>query len=73
LYRIKFKKSTLNLNECEVQPSVAAHTLNGDLTWSAYTWNGQDALMYDPEQLHEAIEAWINGETYEVEATPDGE
>ncbi len=52
---------------------MAAHTLNGDLTWSAYTWNGQDALMYDPEQLHEAIEAWINGETYEVEATPDGE
>jgi LCP family protein required for cell wall assembly len=53
--------------------SISMHTLNGDLTWSAYTWNGQDALMYDPEQLHEAIEAWINGETYEVEATPDGE
>lgn len=53
--------------------SISMHTLNDGLTWQIYTWNGQDALLYDPTQLQEAIQAWIAGEPYEVAATPGGE
>ena len=41
---------------------ISMHTLSGDLTWSVLTWNGQDALLYDPDAVHTAIEEWSNQE-----------
>nr|MBA3531066.1 hypothetical protein [Ardenticatenales bacterium] len=41
---------------------ISMHTINGDLTWPVLTWNGQDALLYDPQTLQQAIVAWGRGE-----------
>jgi polyisoprenyl-teichoic acid--peptidoglycan teichoic acid transferase len=40
---------------------ISMHTLNGELTWSVITWNGQDALLYDPQALRATIRDWMRG------------
>ncbi|MGB0389304.1 MAG: LCP family protein [Ardenticatenaceae bacterium] len=37
---------------------ISMHTISGDLSWSVMTWNGLDALLYDPEELKKAIADW---------------
>lgn len=41
---------------------ISMHTIGGDLTWSILTWNGQDALLYDPDAVQSAIQEWSNRE-----------
>lgn len=40
---------------------ISMRRLDGDLTWSILTWNGQDALLYDPDELQAAILEWSQG------------
>ena len=42
---------------------ISMHTISGDLTWSVLTWNGQDALLYDPDEVKMAIKEWSSTET----------
>lgn len=44
---------------------ISMHTIGGELTWSIMTWNGQDALLYDPDTVQAAIKEWS---TREVES-----
>lgn len=41
--------------------NITMHVLNGELTWPVLTWNGQDALMYDPAVLRDTIQEWATG------------
>lgn len=41
---------------------LSMHTIGGELTWPILTWNGQDALLYDPSALRQAIWQWAAGE-----------
>jgi LCP family protein required for cell wall assembly len=43
---------------------IAMHTLNndGEMIWSAITWNGQDALLYDEAMLRSTVRGWMRGE-----------
>lgn len=44
---------------------ISMHTIGGDLTWSILTWNGQDALLYDPDAIQATIQKWSNPEVEE--------
>lgn len=39
--------------------NIQMYTINGDLTYSITTWNGLDALMYDPAEVQTQIAEWI--------------
>ncbi len=41
---------------------ISMHTIGGELTWSTMTWNGQDALFYEPDAVKAAIQEWTNRE-----------
>jgi LCP family protein required for cell wall assembly len=38
---------------------IQMHTINGDLTYPTITWNGQDALLYDPAEVEAQILEWL--------------
>lgn len=39
--------------------NIRMYTINGDLTYPTITWNGQDALIYDPAELETQIGEWL--------------
>ncbi|MGH2545158.1 MAG: LCP family protein, partial [Ardenticatenaceae bacterium] len=43
---------------------ISMHTLqaDGETIWSSFTWNGQDALLYDETLLRRTIREWLAGE-----------
>ena len=40
--------------------NIQMHTINGDLTYPTITWNGQDALLYDPLLVKNQISEWLD-------------
>lgn len=38
---------------------INMYTINGDLTYPTITWNGQDALLYDPIEVETQIREWV--------------
>ncbi|MDQ4075576.1 MAG: LCP family protein [Chloroflexota bacterium] len=43
---------------------ISMHTLqaDGEMVWSSLTWNGQDALLYDPVLLQQTVQDWMMGD-----------
>jgi anionic cell wall polymer biosynthesis LytR-Cps2A-Psr (LCP) family protein len=39
--------------------NIRMYTINGDLTYPTITWNGQDALIYDPAELEAQMGEWL--------------
>jgi LCP family protein required for cell wall assembly len=39
--------------------NIRMYTINGDLTYPIITWNGQDALLYDPAEIEAQIVEWV--------------
>lgn len=49
---------------------ISMQVLNGELTWPVLTWNGQDALLYDPEAVRAAVRDWSRSPAAAAPDTP---